>query len=251
MTKIIKERFWGVDFLRGIAILMMVTYHTLFLLNYFDGYGFTLLTGFWHVFQIITATAFIFLVGVSLTLSFSHAGQNETRSSFPKFLKRGLTIFALGFLITAGTRVFLGQNFVRFGILHLIGLSIILIYPFLKKWRFALPFGVLFIGVGVYFKNYPAAFHPGWLFWLVFLQSHYHATVDYFPVLPWFGVTLLGVYVGNMIYQNNQRRFYLPDLADIPTVKQVRFLGRHSLTIYFFHQPVLAGVLYFLDLIRK
>ncbi len=158
MRKIITERFWEVDFLRGVAILMMVTYHSFFLSNYFGGVGLNLLTGFWHLFQIATATTFIFLVGVSLTLSFSHAEQDKIRNPFPRFLKRGLTIFTLGLLITAGTRVFLGQNFVRFGILHLIGLSIILVYPFLKKWRFALPVGVLFISVGVYFKNFPRLF---------------------------------------------------------------------------------------------
>jgi uncharacterized membrane protein len=252
MTEIIRERFWEVDFLRGAAILMMVTYHTLFLCNYFADCGLTLLTGFWHVFQVATASAFIFLAGVSLTLSFSRAGQTETGKRFFKYLKRGLAIFSLGLVITAGTRIFLGRNFVRFGILHLIGLSVILAYPFLKERRLALPAGILCLAVGAYFKNYPATFQPpGWLFWLVFLKAHYQTTVDYFPVLPWFGVILLGIYLGNLVYRNNKRRFGMPDLADIPFVKQVRFLGRHALVVYFLHAPVLLGILYLSGIIRR
>ena len=239
------------DFLRGVAILMMVAYHTLFLLNYFDGYKLTLLTGFWHLFQITTASIFIFLAGVSLTLSSSRAGQAKAVNPLPRQLKHGLVIFALGLIITMGTRLFLGQNFVRFGILHLIGLSVILAYPFRKGQRPALLIGIICIGVGAFFKNCLPDFPPGWLFWLVFLKSHYRATVDYFPLLPWFGVVLLGVGFGNLVYQNRRRGFYLPDLSDTPLIKPVRFLGRHALVVYFLHPPTLLGIMYLSGIIRR
>ncbi len=88
-----------------------------------------------------------FLMGVSLTLSNSRAqitGKYREGGLFKKYLKRGLKIFSLGLLITLATWIFIPQEFIIFGVLHFIGISIILSYPFLKS-----KYLNLFLGIGL------------------------------------------------------------------------------------------------------
>jgi uncharacterized membrane protein len=66
--------------------------------------------------------------------------------------------------------------------------------------------------------------------------------VDFYPVLPWFGVALIGVFAGYSLYPNGQRRYAWPDLGRVAPVRGLRFLGRHSLLIYLIHQPLLIGL---------
>jgi uncharacterized membrane protein len=71
---------------------------------------------------------------------------------------------------------------------------------------------------------------------------------DYYPVLPWFGVALLGVWAGHLLYPGGRRRFPLPARAaqasGVFPLRQLAFLGRHSLLFYLVHQPVIMGILY-------
>ncbi|MBV7337163.1 DUF1624 domain-containing protein [Chloroflexi bacterium TSY] len=65
------QRYWEVDALRGVAIIMMVTYHLMWDLWFFRILpDVVLYTGFWKYFQRTTASLFILLVGISLTLSY-------------------------------------------------------------------------------------------------------------------------------------------------------------------------------------
>jgi len=228
----IKERFWEIDFLRGIAIIMMVIYHLLYNLDYFAQYPIQVYTGFWMYFARITANTFIFLVGVSLSISFSRKGTH----SFLKYFKRGIIIFSWGLIITLVTWFFLREGYVIFGILHLIGISIILAYPFLKMRFWNLVLGLLCILAGIYLKGVVVNF--SWLLWLGLRPPHFY-TVDYFPLLPWFGVVLLGIFFGNLLYPNYVRKFYLKDFSSFLPIKLLCFLGQHSLLIYLLHQPLI------------
>jgi uncharacterized membrane protein len=68
--------------------------------------------------------------------------------------------------------------------------------------------------------------------------------VDYYPLTPWFGVALLGVFAGYTLYPHGQPRFTWPDLSSVSIVRGLRFLGRHSLLIYLCHQPILFGLVF-------
>jgi uncharacterized membrane protein len=67
--------------------------------------------------------------------------------------------------------------------------------------------------------------------------------VDYYPLAPWLGVALLGVVVGRTAYAEGQRQFTIPDFSMTPPIPWLRFLGRHSLSVYLIHQPLLIGAL--------
>lgn len=236
------NRFWEVDFLRGIAIIMMVIYHTMFdvvflRISYIDLASLPVLLFLYPI-----GTMFLLLVGVSLTLSYSRT--EGTLSSWErqrKFILRGLYIFGGGMLVTLGTWLYLKQGYVIFGVLHCIGVSTILAYPIIRQRIYPLILGIICVILGVFLQLMVVVDFP-WLLWVGFIPSNFY-TVDYFPLLPWFGVVLIGIFIGNSLYQNNKRRFRIRDLSQVHTVRGVCFLGRHSLLIYLLHQPIIVALL--------
>jgi uncharacterized membrane protein len=262
------NRFWEIDTLRGVAIVMMIIFHLMWDLWFFGARPETILyTGFWKYFQRTIPILFLSLAGISLTLSyrFSIRSRGNSKGLFRKFLWRGLKVFGLGMIITIAVWA-AGTGYVHFGILHLIGFSIIAAYPFLRYRWVNLVLWILFV-IGGYFLQdlhivaissafgYEGAIipfletNPAWLAWLGIIPRAY-APVDYFPVIPWFGVVLLGVFLGNTFYTTEGRTFYLPDYSNWLPTRFLSFLGRHSLIIYVIHQPILIASLYVLGIIR-
>jgi uncharacterized membrane protein len=239
------KRFWEVDSLRGIAIVMMVVFHLLFDLNYFGGFGVSLHSGFWLFFGRATAMIFLFLVGVSLTLSYSRVKGKPEKEVWMKYLKRGVRIFIYGLVITLVTYLFFDQGVIVFGVLHLIGLAIVLSRPFQNLGRVNILLGIAVIIIGLYVQGVMVN-HP-WLLWLGLMPGGFY-TFDYFPILPWFGVVLLGMFSGKLLYPGGKRGFRFPEASGFPVVRFLNYLGRHSLLIYFIHQPVLIALLYLLVL---
>lgn len=250
MNSNLKKRFWEVDFLRGLAIVMMVTFHFIFDLNYFGIYSSDISSGFLWWFARITASIFIFLVGVSLSLSYTRTTLLSTypneKELFLKYLKRGLKIFSYGLLITAATYIFIGDGFIVFGILHFIGIAIILEYVFIKRKYLNLFLGLAFIAAGIFLMSFRFDFYG--LLWLGFIPNNFY-TVDYFPLLPWLGIVSFGIFLGNTLYEKYARQFKLPDLSSNLIVRLSSFLGEHSLLIYLIHQPIIIILLYLLGFI--
>jgi len=224
------ERYLEIDILRGAAVVMMILFHLLFDLEYFNIYNVNVYDGFWLYFARATALIFIFLVGVSLTLVYY-----RKNFGFLEYFKRGSIVFFYGLLITLITYLFLERGTIIFGILHFIGISIILGSLFLRFKNLNLVLGAILISFGFYLKNFTVSYP-----WLVFLGLRFENfyTLDYFPLLPWFGVTLLGIYFGKVLYPKGKRRFNI-SLEN----KYLSYLGRHSLVIYLLHQPILVLVI--------
>ena len=232
-----QKRFWEIDFARGLAVMAMVLFNWLFALHYlglmpsFDPYSL-----FWWLFARVTAGSFIFLAGVSLYLNSVKSGGNN------RILHHGVKLFALGMGITIATALFLDSGFIVFGILHSIGFSIILALPLLNRSAKTLAVaGVAFVAAGIFISNY--SFNFPWLLWLGFVPQGFY-TLDFFPLLPWFGVMLLGIAFGKTNYANRERNFPAPNWGKTILSKPIEFLGRHSLAIYLIHQPLLIAFLY-------
>jgi uncharacterized membrane protein len=243
MDERLKVRFWEVDFLRGWAIVLMVLFHSVFDLNYFGVYEVEISSGIWFYLARFTASLFLLLVGVSLVLSYSRAKLlgEEDRFRF-RLLKRGIWIFGLGLGITLVTYLLIGKGFIVFGVLHLIGISLLLAYPFLRLHWQNFIFGLFFIAGGLYLQTVSVEFP--WLIWLGLAPRNFYS-LDYVPIFPWFGVVLMGMGLGDLLYRGYRRKIDLPDLTDSPFVRWLTFLGRNSLAIYLIHQPVLLALLYF------
>lgn len=236
----VRGRFWEVDTLRGVAVIMMVIYHLVYDLYYFRVTDTIFADPFWFYFQRTTATLFIALMGVSLALR-----QGRTRGPIPYrvLAKRGLQLISWGLVISAVTWFALGPElYIRFGILHFLGVSILLSYPFLR-WRWLnVGLGILMIGGGIWLQQF--RFEPPWsyLFWLG-LEPVNHTYVDFFPFVRWFGVVLIGIGIANWLYAEGERQFPLVDLSQMPPILGLSLLGRYALPIYLLHQPILLMLL--------
>ena len=225
----------------------MITYHLVFDLTYFNIYSTDLYSLPALLFLYPIGTLFLLLVGISLTLSYSRVQSTLSQQQLRwKFFRRGAWIFCLGLLITVVTWVYPHDGFIVFGVLHCIGLSIILAYALIRFPRSSLVLGIVCIGLGLFLRTTIVTDFP-WLLWLGLTPAQFYS-LDYFPLLPWFGVVLLGVFLGNNLLQDNKRTFHLRDHPSFFLLKAVCFLGRYSLIIYLLHQLVIVGILYLLFL---
>jgi uncharacterized membrane protein len=222
-------RFWELDALRGSAIILMVVSNFITDLQFFLNYS--EYPTFWFIFARITASIFILLVGICLTISYSKLEQKNIK----KYIKRGSYLFSLGLIITAITFLFIPKDYIRFGILHFIGLSVILAYPFLKsKNKIIFPSALFVFILFALTKNIQLS--SSYLLWLG-VTSQGFSSVDYFPILPWFALILSGIIIGN--------KFYIgANPTSTNKLKMLQALGKKSLLIYFLHQPILLSLIF-------
>jgi uncharacterized membrane protein len=244
-----QTRFWEVDLLRGCAVILMVLFHIAFDLDYFGAASLDVHSGFWFFLGRLAAFLFVLLVGVSLVLSYWRAElKGQAKGFLRRLLKRGLWLLALAMGITLATYFLVGEGFIVFGVLHLIGVSILLAYPFLRLRSWSALIGILFIFIGWYFPN--LGFGSPWLIWAGLAPKTFYS-LDYFPLFPWFGVVLLGTALGDGLYRGYRRMVELPDLSRSPMVQAFAFLGRNSLAIYVVHQPALIAIMWLFSVIPR
>ena len=235
------DRIWEIDFLRGLSIILMVGYHLLYDLGAMAGVksllGFTtdLTTLAWLAAQYFFAGLFVILSGTSSTLSRGN-------------VRRALKLIAVALLITGVTFFFNRAATVHFGILHCLGVSI-LIYGLAFTRAKALACataGAALLGLSAALPLVLKGITIG-SDWLLPLGIHRpgYSSFDYFPLLPWFGIFLAGVALGKSVYA--QKRSLIP--RRLP-VTFINFAGRHSLLIYIVHQPIILAALYLLGLVR-
>ena len=222
-------RIIEIDCFRGIAILLMVIFHTVFDLAYFYNWPIDYSQGFWYYQGKSAAILFMLVSGISSTLSHSS-------------LRRGLTVFAAGMLITAVTYYYNPAMYIQFGILHLLGFSMIM-----APWTTKLPVwlltitGISFLFAGNLVADLTAA--SPWLLPLGFKPTDF-ASLDYYPLLPWLGIIFFGIAIGKLLYGGKQALW--PSATSGIFGRSLSYLGRHSLLIYLIHQPILLALLFLL-----
>ena len=238
------NRFVELDVLRGFAITFMVFLHILWDLDYF---GVLPLNKQIYQFQAIVPMMFFVLVGMCLAVSINrklNLPLEEQKKYKQHLILRGMKIFSLGMIITTVTLILMPGRPIVFGVLHCIGLSIVLSVPFLKYRAYNILFAAAIVLVGCVIGGFvvenPTAFHLAIGLHQSNMAIH---TIDYFPLLPWFGMSLLGIALGNWLYKDNKRRFEIPDISKYKPMSVFSWLGKHSLAIYLLHQPIIAGAL--------
>jgi uncharacterized membrane protein len=239
--KNISRRIWEIDFLRGLSIILVVGYHLLYDLGAyvgikrFLGWSTDLSTVAFMVAQHFFAGLFIVLSGTSSTL---------TRSN----KRRGLKLLAVSLAVTAVTYIFDPSEAVWFGILQLLAVSILIFGAAFEKARpvTCAAWGVFVLGLAaaLHLLKSSVAIRFDWLLPLG-IHSPGYSSFDYFPLIPWFGIFLIGAALGKSVYA--PRRSLLP--WRLPQTF-VNAAGRHSLLIYIVHQPVILAVLYVLRLMK-
>ena len=234
-----KSRIWELDALRGVCILCVIVVHFLFDLSFFGGLDLTLPA--WYVFlQEYGGAIFVVLSGVCVTLG-------------SKSVRRGLIVFACGMLITAVTYGMyrLGMSgadvVVKFGVLHLLGVCM-LVYPAFKKLP---PAALALLGLAIAITGYAirgVVVPQHWLFPLGLTYEGFTSS-DYFPLFPQLGYFLIGAAIGKTAYR--EKRTFLPGaFQQTPVARFFCWCGRQSLFIYLLHQPIVYGLLELVLLLR-
>jgi len=231
-----KARIWELDAIRGFCILCVIVIHFIFDLQYFVGLNLQLPAVYMFV-QNNGAVLFILISGICATLG--------SRS-----FRRGCIVFLCGMVISLVTygMIFLkmagSDAAIHFGILHLLGVSMML-YPLVKKLPTAAlaPIGAVLIVAGYLLlqRHFELQKSLHWLF-IFGIRHPEYAAGDYFPLLPYLGWFLEGIVLGRLVYKN--RTTLLPKVnSQAAPLRFFQFCGRHSLLIYLVHQPVCYGLL--------
>lgn len=211
----------------------MLFFHLFFDASYFQKIE---LSGFfWFAFPRFIGGMFIFISG--FTLSYTYRERNLW--SVAK-LRRVLKFALIAIAITIVTAIFAPNEFVVFGIIHFFALASLIAIFFVKREKLCLILGISFTVLGFYIQQFRVPFW--YLFWLGLIPEGFR-TLDYYPLLPWFGVMLLGIYFGKKV------TLKVSDYKD----SLVSFLGRHSLAVYLIQHPVIVLLLhlYYQDILQS
>jgi uncharacterized membrane protein len=219
-------RIREIDLIRAVAILLMVLFHTVVDLTDFFGFRFNYMNGFWYYQGKSSAILFMLISGVSCTL-----GRHNTN--------RGLLVLGAGAMITAATYFFEPSTYVRFGILQLLGCSM-LSYSFIKRLNpmFVSLLAVVVLAISWFMPKYTTT---SYLLPFGIMPLNF-ASIDYYPLFPWYAIFLGGAALGKLFYAKRQP--LLPSLPQNKLTSLLEQAGRHSLAIYLMHQPILLAVLY-------
>ena len=231
-------RIWEVDALRGIAFLGMFLHHLFFALVWFDVLKPEIIVPFIGPLGILVRWLFIGLVGVSSWLWFM---QRDRSHIYDAAFRRALPVAVAAIGVSLVSFLVSPQYYVQFGVLHLIATSIVLIVPFLfladLTWLFA---AIILIGTPIISSviAVPVTMR------FILMPTVPPGMLDYFPVFPWFGVVLLGVWIGKRIYGANvlalksRVRHFLPILFEQFLV----CIGKKALQLYVLHIPIVIVI---------
>lgn len=238
-----RKRIYILDEIRGICIILMIIYHSLYNLTHI--FNFNIPFFYSNTMEIIRLSfVFTFIVIAGIMCNYSRNN-----------LKRGLICFGSGMIITIFTKIFIPEQYISFGILHFMGISMI-IYFILEKvlnkifYLYGIFFSILFfilsykvnnriIGIpSVFTVSIPnPLYNTEFLFPLGFASQNFFSA-DYYPVFPWFFLFLSGVYLGKLMKSRN-----IPDFFYKIHSKILKYIGNHSLLIYLLHQPLIYGLM--------
>lgn len=203
----------------------MISFHISFDLNNFHFINIDIYHAkSWHYYRMLIVSMFILCVGISLALV------NENGINIKKDIKRFVLLSLASLMITIASLITFPQSWIYFGVLHFIAFASVLALIFVRYEWLSLILGVLIV---VLFNLDIINMH--WLYNATASTLHLpYNTEDLVPLTPWFGVVLIGIFIG-------RKRLFLFPLQKNKATNAVGFLGKHSLFIYLVHQPIFFG----------
>lgn len=240
-----QKRYTLLDALRGITLISMIFYHTVWDMVYmFDVEMPWFKSDGAFVWQQSICWTFILLSGFCWSLG-------------GRKLKRALLVLGASLIISVVTIIFTPDSRVLFGVLNGIGTGMLLMIPLDKVFRRISPYVGIIISFGLFIVTrnvndgslgfgdwelltLPESWYANmFTAYLGFPEPDFYSS-DYFAVFPWIFLYITGYF----LYHIFKRRNWLQYLS--VSFKPLEWLGQHSLIIYLLHQPLVYGVLYIL-----
>ncbi len=203
------KRLYFIDAIRAFAILMMLQGHfidTLLAVEYRDANNLAFNT--WKYFRGITAPVFFTISGLIFTYLLIKAKEKGTLNRrMRKGVIRGLMLIGIGYGLQIPIFRWLtgafGTNFLIIGVLHIIGLSLILIvgiYILCQKKTLLFSITMLCLGTFVFlteplYRTFAAEGIP-----LIFANYITKANGSVFTIVPWFGYMAYGAFIATLFY---------------------------------------------------
>jgi len=221
-----KQRIQIIDALRGIAVVLMVIHHLLYdCVEFLDAPGWLFTNPVFDVLHYVFAGLFIFLSGISSRFSRGN-------------IKRGIKVIIIAAAITLVTYII--DMPIIFGVLHLLGFSMLFFGLTRKLWdaipKKAAPLIYIAAIVGSALATMKLPLESEYIWMFGWTQEGF-VSFDYFPILPWLFVFLLGTWAGYYIKEKKLPAVFYE--ASVPVFPAV---GRKALLIYVLHQPVLYAI---------
>ena len=229
------------DALRGLTVINMVLFHAMYDLVYIFGVSAPWYQGRGaYIWQQAICCTFITLSGFCAAM-----GKHTVR--------RGAVVFGLGAVVSLVTILFMPEELILFGVLTLIGSSMLLtgaLKPYLLKIPAyaGLPVSFLLFALtrlvnsgylGLFYKpliRLPEGLYHGYVMaYLGFTPASFGSS-DYFSLIPWLFLFLTGFYLHGLCGKQILG-------VQWKGIAPLNFIGRHALEIYMVHQPVIYGLL--------
>lgn len=236
------QRWYLLDNIRGVCIILVVLYHVLYNLSeefggnyaFFRSYGM-------DTFRDSFVAVLVLLAGISCSFSRSN-------------IKRGVKTFLCGMVITVVTAAVMPSSIIIFGILHFFGIAMLFYGVFgktIEKVPLVIGFPVCLLLFAFTYRlaygfvgfldvwKIPALKVPHNLFLFLLGFDVPVFSVDYYPLMPWLFMFLAGVFLGRFFKEGKA-----PSVFKLNLIPPLGFIGRHTLIIYMLHQPIIYGVMY-------
>ena len=221
-----RERIAVLDTLRGLTILSMVAFHTMF--DYVYVYGFSALWFANPINQEVwrCSISWVFIALAGLMTSFSRNN-----------LKRAGTYAAAALAVFVATSVTQLTTPISFGILYCMAACTLVFAAtrslLARAHAPVVPLGLIALFIALYGVPH-ATYSVEGLAWLGFPSASF-ASGDYYPLIPFVFLYLAAAWAGMRIvrWPAWTKRDICPPLS---------WLGRHSLVIYLAHQVVIVAV---------
>lgn len=219
------RRYGEIDLLRALAIVLMIIFHLVYDLREFARVNINYQDPVWFLIGKASALLFIFVSGLSSGFSRSP-------------VRRGFKVLLYGLGITLATYLAMKDMYVRFGILHFLGVTMI-ISPFL----YSLSSRILWVLAGIsallgfWFKGLLVETS---LFLPLGLMYREFGSIDYYPLFPYISVSFLGVLAYRHLYAQRSEPLFDYQLKSKP----ILWISRNSLIIYLVHQPIILLLIF-------
>ena len=230
------KRYEEIDILKGVAVICMIIFHFFYFPNQ---YGFKEIEYNTLTLKIIAKVAqIIFITCVGVNLVFAKQKNKDPNVHLQRVGK--LAFYAV--LISLFTYLVFEERYVKFGILHFVAFSSLLLFMFVDDVETMKVITGFFAILFIFNKVKPELFHsiPSPLAFISGFYNDRYSAVDHFPILPWILLICLGTFIGHYLLKNeiNSPKY----ITNNPVSDVLKTIGKRSLEIYTVHWLVLYAI---------